>query len=455
MLIRCLMLHMAVFQALLSFIPASLLGVICVYLTGLITGTEISATAISQLLCHVSHDAMTRMLSISWWTARQFTGNVVRLLSLLGGEGWLILDDVLVPKPYARLIAFCSWDFDHALRHHVFGLRLVFVVWCNGWLTLPLGFYVWQKDPTRPRRKKKRRGQRGRPCKRGRKISSHKPRARKQRALRHACKQAARQVRPRTTTGTHYHTKNELARALVWRIVRAGVRVHFLLFDNWYASRKNLRFFTHMGLAWVTRLKSNTLVFDRGQRVSVQKVASSVTKANYHYYSTLGARVRSFEVQLFGSPVKLTVVKDDTHPERDRTKYLVTSELSLTNVEHVEWYRRRWPIEVFFRDTKQLLGLGRCQARKPQAVLTHSVLVCWAYVALQLLKPLSRKPQLSVSQSKKALLPLRLLISTEGATQLVRQMAEGRFEPVEVEHFWKPVRTKVVGIELPQHLGIP
>ena len=46
-------------------------------------------------------------------------------------------------------------------------------------------------------------------------------------------------------------------------------------------------------------------------------------------------------------------------------------------------------IEVFFRDAKQLRGLGRAQVRQPQAVLTHIVLVCLAYVGLQLLKPLS------------------------------------------------------------------
>jgi len=246
-----------------------------------------------------------------------------------------------------------------------------------------------------------------------------------------------------------------VARALVWPVVRAGVRVRFVVFDNWYAARENLRCFTRLGLVWVTRLKHNTQVLFQGRKGSVQQVGASVTKANYPYYPQLGARARSFGVELFGQPVKLTVVKNDSHPERDRTKYLATSELSLSNAEHVRWYRRRWPIECFFRDAKQLLGLGRSQARQPQAVLTHMVLVGMAYVTRQLLKPLSSKPHLSVSQSKKALLPLRRLVNSKGAATLVRLTAQGQFEEVEVAQLWEPIRTRLSGLKLPEHLGFP
>ena len=137
--IRRLVIHGAVLRALLAFLPPALLGVFCLDLTGLITGSEVSATAISQALGEVSHDTLSRFLHGGWWTARQLLVAAVRVVSWRGDEGWLIVDDVLSPKPYARLLAFCGGDFDHALGRNVFGLRGGFVVWCNGWLTLPLG----------------------------------------------------------------------------------------------------------------------------------------------------------------------------------------------------------------------------------------------------------------------------------------------------------------------------
>lgn len=232
-LIRLLLMHLAVGQAVLSRVPVTHLLTVCVSITGLITCTEISATGISGALGRVSHDAITRMLHSSWWSPRQFLVAAVKLVTLIGGEGWLIVDDTLIPKVYAKVIASCAWDFDHALKRNVFGLRLVFLVWSNGWLTLPLGFDVWQKDPTRAPRTRKRRGKPGRPRKRGRKITSSTPRARAQRKRRQAQRQVAKQRRPRTAIGAHDRTKNELARILVWQVVRAGVNAKVILFDTW------------------------------------------------------------------------------------------------------------------------------------------------------------------------------------------------------------------------------
>lgn len=64
--VRLLVLHGAVLRALLAFVPPALLGVLCIDLTGLSTGSEVSATAISQALGGVSHDALTRVLGGGW-----------------------------------------------------------------------------------------------------------------------------------------------------------------------------------------------------------------------------------------------------------------------------------------------------------------------------------------------------------------------------------------------------
>ncbi len=72
-----------------------------------------------------------------------------------------------------------------------------------------------------------------------------------------------------------------------------------------------------------------------------------------------------------------------------------------------------------------------------------------------LLQTAQLNPEKVVSQSKKALLPLRLLVTSTGAASLVRLTATGQFEPVAVEDFWQPLRTRLGGLELPEHLGVP
>lgn len=57
----------------------------------------------------------------------------------------LILDDVLIPKPFAKCIQGAYWDHDHALNVPCFGIRVVVLLYSNGTLAVPVAFMVWHK----------------------------------------------------------------------------------------------------------------------------------------------------------------------------------------------------------------------------------------------------------------------------------------------------------------------
>ncbi len=61
---------------------------------------------------------------------------------------------------------------------------------------------------------------------------------------------------------------------------------------------------------------------------------------------------------------------------------IVTDDPALSAGEIVQAYDGRWPIEVFFKDTKQLLGLGQYQNGTYRAAVIHLHLVCFAYALL-------------------------------------------------------------------------
>ena len=61
---------------------------------------------------------------------------------------------------------------------------------------------------------------------------------------------------------------------------------------------------------------------------------------------------------------------------------LVTDEPKISARGILTAYSRRWSIEVFFKDTKQLLGLGQYQNASYKAAVTHLHLVCFAYALL-------------------------------------------------------------------------
>ncbi len=414
-----------------------------VYLTGLITQPNVTATEIATQVGLVSHDSLRRMLSALGVTLTLGLCLSVRLLGALGGAtGWLALDDVLLPKPFAKALALCFWDYDHAARRNCFGQRLVFVVWSNGSLVIPLLFAVWQKDPTRkPRGKRKQRRPSPSPSqKKG-------PRKRRRRARKTTAKR-----RVRLATGVRYRTKNELARVLVWRLVRRGLPVEFVLFDNWYAAEENFRLFERLGLKWVTRAKRNYKLDYDAQRLTVKQITARVKPANYHYYASLGGRARSFAVQRGARPLKLTVIKNDRGPEGGRTKYLLTNATALECRQVIEWYRRRWLIEVFFRDAKQYLGLGRCEMRLADAIIAHLALVCVAYTLLQLLRPVSEHFRPSVRASKHHLAPLVIVVLPTGQRTAQRPLPNGLLQAVAWDHLLEPIRTRLPSLALTENL---
>lgn len=67
-------------------------------------------------------------------------------------------------------------------------------------------------------------------------------------------------------------------------------------------------------------------------------------------------------------------------------KVLACSDPTVTGEEIIEYYEMRWPIEVFFRDTKQELGLGDYQGTDFSACERHVDLVLLSFMFLEELR---------------------------------------------------------------------
>jgi hypothetical protein len=114
------------------------------YLTALrYDRTSGSCVALAEALATVSHDRLTRMLQSDW------SGQTLLELAcrtLFGWQrGYLIIDDTVIPKPFAAAIEGLTWVFSSQERKPVYGLSLVLLVWTNGTLRIPRGMRLWRK----------------------------------------------------------------------------------------------------------------------------------------------------------------------------------------------------------------------------------------------------------------------------------------------------------------------
>jgi putative transposase len=114
------------------------------YLTALLYyRTSASCVAFAEALQTVSHDRLTRMLQGDW-SGHTRLELACRTL-FVWKRGYLILDDTVIPKPFATTIDGLAWVFSSQERKPVYGLSLVLLVWTDGTLRIPLGMRLWHK----------------------------------------------------------------------------------------------------------------------------------------------------------------------------------------------------------------------------------------------------------------------------------------------------------------------
>lgn len=358
---------------------------VAVYIAGLtVLEQKQTQSRIARTIGHVSHDALNRLAED---LKPLYDQMVIGLLLLLEAvtPGYLILDDVFVPKPFARYVAGAYMGYDHSQKRHLVGHRIVVLIWTNGVLCIPVAFAFWH----------------------------HRQFVRK------------------------YRTKNELARILVYWAVRHHIPCPYLTFDNWYASKHNLKFFDALGLVFITKLRYNA-------RIEYEQTEHRVSwfgRFDAHYYGSLKTYVRQFTVEYSGYGTgRLALVKNDKHAEPGRTKYLFTNDLTLTCREFVLRYRSRWTIECFFRTCKQSFGLGACQAQMMPQVLLHVRMVFLAYTLTQLLMS---EPASSMEQMQTNLRSLNCLMLPTSEPHLVSRQTNGTLIPVTFDALLAPLRTRI------------
>ena len=171
-----------------------------IYLMALLYFTNITTcSAIADAFDSASHDQVTRMLQGPWSGQTRFN-LALRILFTVAG-GYLILDDTVVEKPYARLLGEAAWVWSSKQRQVVFGVSVVLLVWTDGQVRIPLGYRVWHKGGV-----------------------------------------------------SKYTLALEL---LSYARNRLKCKPHFVLFDSWYPSKQLLKRLRDYGWYFVCQLKKN------------------------------------------------------------------------------------------------------------------------------------------------------------------------------------------------------
>ena len=183
-----------------------------------------------------------------------------------------------------------------------------------------------------------------------------------------------------------FKTKIQLAMDLLRKSLMQ-ISPDVVVFDAWYMSKELVDFVSSRGLLWVSSAKGNRLIRVDDTWISVNAFAERLSKRAFKRINTMVDEQR-FKWIYEGTVVmkNIGLVKLVILRVRRNSKtytFLVSNGGDVEGLQVLEYYKKRWSIEVFYRDCKQHLGMGEYQVRRLDAVVIHLHLVVLAYTLLK------------------------------------------------------------------------
>ena len=273
----------------------------------------------------------------------------------------LIFDDSFLLKT-GRYIEKISRMFDHVSKRFLLGYKLLAMGYWDGISFLPLDFSLHRergKNADQPFGLKK--------------------------------KEYRQQHKKKREKGTHSWdrareadmSKIESALKMFWRAISQGVKVDYVLMDSWFtcevfvrAVRKVKKQTVHLiGMYKIPKTKFNYLG-DMLTHSQIRNKLGKVTrcrKLRLYYKEAL--------VDYNGVPIKMFFSRQGTN---GKWRVFITTDTELSFIRMIEIYQIRWIVEVFFKEAKQLLGLGKCQSTDFDAQIADTTITMIQHILLTL-----------------------------------------------------------------------
>jgi hypothetical protein len=317
------------------------LGLMAVYITGLLLlDRRQNGTRIADWLPARAHDALNRLLRTHEVSTRALMKAVIGWVKLLG-IGYLVVDDVVVSKPFSFRNPWVGWTYSTSEQRKVRGFHVVVLLWCGGCWRIPLAFRLWRPKGT--------------------------------------CR------------AKNYRKKNQLTWEMIVEVYQEGLEMAYLTFDTLYTAGWLTKKIHRLGWKWVGVLHPRTTVCYRNRRWSAASLAEWL-KLKWRAGLRLYARSVVAYLPKYGT-LRLAVTRN----RHGNLEVLATNDLDSDLTTVVLRKRSRWSIETLFRDAKQFSGLAACQCQVDQALVRHVAFVLLGFIVLQRLR---RHPKETLGEVK-------------------------------------------------------
>lgn len=302
----------------------------------------------------MQHD-MVPWRNILYAFARQFS---LRTAERCGSETTarrcLILDDTIISKT-GKKIEYTGRLYDHSSHRYLRGYKGLFAGFWDGKSFIPLDFSLHQEGNLTQAEQQKQ--------------SSYR------RASQSPAHRRVKEVR---------ESKISQSIEMVKKAISQGFSPEYVLADSWFMCHDfidqihNLHGTEANGPHVLGLFKMNRKV-EWHERTYKLHALPALRKKRQRHCKSLGCMYIPLSVTYKGLQLKVFLIR---MKGENQWKTLATTDHTLSFIEAMKTYAIRWSIEVFFKDMKQHLQLGKCQSQHFNAQIADTTIRCIQYIVL-------------------------------------------------------------------------
>ena len=271
----------------------------------------------------------------------------------------LIFDDTEITKR-GKHIEGISKIHSHVTKSFVFGYKLLVAGYWNGSIFIPIDFSFHRENKNNKKKKY------------GLSVKEYKAQKKTKREKGSAVLKRFKELNAK---------KNDIIIQMFKRINQRKIEVDYILTDSWFTTITLISKFLNINknINIIGMYKYNSKVFIDGNEKTIKQLRKS--KKGLKRSRLTGFYHMSFIGEIDGITLKIFLTRKG---KNGAWHTIISTDTTLSFNKMIEVYNIRWSIEVFFKEAKQLLGLGKNQSTNFDVQVAQTTITMIQYLMISL-----------------------------------------------------------------------
>ncbi|MBP2032680.1 hypothetical protein J2Z42_001354 [Clostridium algifaecis] len=156
------------------------------------------------------------------------------------------------------------------------------------------------------------------------------------------------------------------------------------LCDSWFTNKQVINAHLKKGYHLIGALKTNRIIYPQGFHIQIKQFTQYIEKNDVCLVTVNNSKywVYRYEGNLNGidNAVVLLCWHKSAFKKNGALHAFLCTDIELDNKTILEYYSKRWPIEIFFRQTKNNLGINKYQVRSTKSIDRILLLISLTYI---------------------------------------------------------------------------